>query len=205
MCFPSNSPPSNSHCEHSLPAGNIESNIASGIIKKQCLYLSACKLKGVSLLQLTTTWSMHCDVCTQDQEPECMKSACCLQVGVIGWGSQAPAQAQNMRDSFAAAGIDTKVSIGLREGSASRSEAIACNFTEEDGTLGDVFDVISRSDMVVLLISDGAQVRSLCKEYQNCVPHCMQDEQTIFAVCEPYATTCPFCSKFRHQKCSDPC
>ena len=33
----------------------------------------------------------------------------CAQVGVIGWGSQAPAQAQNLRDSFAAAGMDTKV------------------------------------------------------------------------------------------------
>lgn len=81
-----------------------------------------------------------------------------FQVGVIGWGSQAPAQAQNMRDSFAEAGMDVKVSIGLREGSASRTEAQACGFTEEAGTLGDVFDVISRSDMVVLLISDGAQV-----------------------------------------------
>jgi hypothetical protein len=30
-------------------------------------------------------------------------------VGVIGWGSQAPAQAQNMKDSFAEAGMDTKV------------------------------------------------------------------------------------------------
>lgn len=30
-------------------------------------------------------------------------------VGVIGWGSQAPAQAQNLRDSFAEAGMDTKV------------------------------------------------------------------------------------------------
>ncbi len=31
-------------------------------------------------------------------------------VGVIGWGSQAPAQAQNLMDSFAAAGMDVKVS-----------------------------------------------------------------------------------------------
>ena len=32
-------------------------------------------------------------------------------------------------------------------------------FTEANGTLGEVFDVISKSDMVVLLISDAAQVR----------------------------------------------
>ena len=31
------------------------------------------------------------------------------QVGVIGWGSQAPAQAQNLADSFKEAGMDTKV------------------------------------------------------------------------------------------------
>jgi ketol-acid reductoisomerase len=80
------------------------------------------------------------------------------QVGVIGWGSQAPAQAQNMRDSFKAAGLDIKVTIGLRPDSPSVTEAKACGFTKEDGTLGDVFDVISSSDMVVLLISDAAQV-----------------------------------------------
>jgi len=35
-------------------------------------------------------------------------------IGVIGWGSQAPAQAQNIRDSLDEAGVDIKVSIGLR-------------------------------------------------------------------------------------------
>jgi ketol-acid reductoisomerase len=81
------------------------------------------------------------------------------QVGVIGWGSQAPAQAQNMRESFAEAGLDIKVSIGLRSDSPSVAEAQACGFSKDDGTLGDVFDIISSSDLVVLLISDAAQVR----------------------------------------------
>ncbi len=81
------------------------------------------------------------------------------QVGVIGWGSQAPAQAQNMRDSFAEAGMDVKVVIGLRSDSPSMAEAEACGYSKTEGTLGDVFDVISSSDMVVLLISDAAQVR----------------------------------------------
>ena len=36
------------------------------------------------------------------------------QIGVIGWGSQGPAQAQNLRDSLE--GIDITVKIGLREG-----------------------------------------------------------------------------------------
>ena len=82
------------------------------------------------------------------------------QVGVIGWGSQAPAQAQNMRDSFKEAGMDVKVAIGLRSDSPSMGEAEACGFSKADGTLGDVFDIISSSDLVVLLISDAAQVCS---------------------------------------------
>lgn len=52
-----------------------------------------------------------------------------------------------------------QVSIGLRKGSPSEVEARACGFTEEAGTLGEVFDVIAESDFVILLISDGAQVR----------------------------------------------
>ena len=50
------------------------------------------------------------------------------------------------------------MSIGLRKGSPSEAEARACGFTEEAGTLGEVFDVIAESDLVILLISDGAQV-----------------------------------------------
>jgi ketol-acid reductoisomerase len=82
-----------------------------------------------------------------------------MQVGVIGWGSQAPAQAQNMRESFEAAGMDTKVTIGLRASSLSCDEARACGFTEDAGTLGEVFDVVSRADLVILLIADGAQAK----------------------------------------------
>ena len=35
-------------------------------------------------------------------------------IGVIGWGSQAPAQAQNLKDTIDGSGV--KVTIGLREG-----------------------------------------------------------------------------------------
>lgn len=31
-------------------------------------------------------------------------------IGVVGWGSQAPAQAQNLKDSISAAGLDIKAS-----------------------------------------------------------------------------------------------
>merc|ERR1712194_558934 len=81
------------------------------------------------------------------------------QVGVIGWGSQAPAQAQNMADSLKEAGADTKVVIGLREGSASFKEAKEVGFSEEEGTLGEMYEVIKNSDLVMLLISAAAQAK----------------------------------------------
>lgn len=75
-------------------------------------------------------------------------------LGVIGWGPQGSAQAQNLRDSF---GDTVKVAVGLRAGSASFAAARDAGFSEEDGTLGEMFDVIAASDMVLLLISDAAQ------------------------------------------------
>ncbi len=83
------------------------------------------------------------------------------QIGVIGWGSQGPAQAQNLRDSLE--GTDIRVKIGLREGSASMASAREAGFTEDGGTLGEMYSVISESDIVVLLISDAAQVENYKK------------------------------------------
>lgn len=77
------------------------------------------------------------------------------QIGVIGWGSQGPAQAQNLRDSLA--NTDVRVTVGLREGSSSFDAAREAGFSEADGTLGEMFDVIGGSDIVILLISDAAQ------------------------------------------------
>ncbi|MCL4240219.1 MAG: ketol-acid reductoisomerase, partial [Dehalococcoidia bacterium] len=77
------------------------------------------------------------------------------QIGVIGWGSQGPAQAQNLRDSLEGTGIVVKV--GLRPGSKSMDEARAAGFSEENGTLGEMFAVVAESDLVILLISDAAQ------------------------------------------------
>lgn len=78
------------------------------------------------------------------------------QIGVIGWGSQAPAQAQNLRDSLK--GLPIRVVIGLQGGSKSIPKAEAAGFTKESGTLGEMFGIISKSDLVILLISDAAQV-----------------------------------------------
>ncbi len=77
------------------------------------------------------------------------------QIGVIGWGSQGPAQAQNLRDSLQGTGI--KVKVGLRPGSSSMDDARKAGFNENDGTLGEMFAVIRESDLAILLISDAAQ------------------------------------------------
>ena len=76
------------------------------------------------------------------------------QIGVIGWSSQGPAQAQNLRESLE--DTDIRVKVGLRAGSSSAKEAEAVGLTEADGTLGEMYDVIRESDMSLLLISDAA-------------------------------------------------
>lgn len=79
------------------------------------------------------------------------------QIGVIGWGSQGPAQAQNLRDSLE--GTDIKVMVGLQPESKSFEKAAAAGFVIGglDATLGEMYKVISSSDLVILLISDAAQ------------------------------------------------
>ncbi|XP_059663236.1 ketol-acid reductoisomerase, chloroplastic-like [Cornus florida] len=92
------------------------------------------------------------------------------QIGVIGWGSQGPAQAQNLRDSLAEAKSNIVVKIGLRKGSRSFAEAHAAGFTEESGTLGDIWETISGSDLVLLLISDAAQADNYEKIFSHMKP-----------------------------------
>ncbi|XP_024359537.1 ketol-acid reductoisomerase, chloroplastic [Physcomitrium patens] len=87
--------------------------------------------------------------------PEAFKGI--KKIGVIGWGSQGPAQAMNIRDSLAEIKSDIVVKIGLRKGSKSCADARAVGFTEESGTLGDVLETVAESDLVLLLISDAAQ------------------------------------------------
>ncbi len=90
------------------------------------------------------------------------------QIGVIGWGSQGPAQAQNLKESLA--GTNVRVAVGLRHGSESMTEARAAGFTEKDGTLGDMFEVIRKSDLVILLISDAAQAQLYKKVFEALRP-----------------------------------
>ncbi|MFH7319058.1 ketol-acid reductoisomerase [Desulfurivibrio sp. D14AmB] len=90
------------------------------------------------------------------------------QIGVIGWGSQGPAQAQNLRDSLV--GTDIRVKIGLRAGSSSMAAARGAGFTEESGTLGEMHQVIRESEMVLFLISDAAQAEHYQEVFDNMKP-----------------------------------
>jgi ketol-acid reductoisomerase len=90
------------------------------------------------------------------------------QIGVIGWGSQGPAQAQNLRDSLAGTGI--KVKVGLRAGSSSMDDARKADFSEANGTLGEMFAVIKESDISLLLISDAAQAELYSKVFESLRP-----------------------------------
>ncbi|HEY6876057.1 MAG TPA: ketol-acid reductoisomerase [Candidatus Dormibacteraeota bacterium] len=90
------------------------------------------------------------------------------QIGVIGWGSQGPAQAQNLRESLA--GTDIRVAVGLREGSESFADARAAGFSEEDGTLGEMFEVIRGNDLTVLLISDASQAQLHARIFEALKP-----------------------------------
>ncbi|KAK9676979.1 hypothetical protein RND81_11G113700 [Saponaria officinalis] len=101
--------------------------------------------------------------------PEAFKGI--KKIGVIGWGSQAPAQAQNLKDSLAEAKSDIIVKIGLRKGSRSFAEARAAGFTEESGTLGEMWETISESDLVMLLISDSAQADNYEKVFSHMKPN----------------------------------
>jgi ketol-acid reductoisomerase len=85
------------------------------------------------------------------------------QIGVIGWSSQGPAQAQNLRESLE--GSDIRVKVGLREGSASMKHAAALGFTRENETLGEMYDVIRESEMSLLLISDAALAENYRKVF----------------------------------------
>ena len=72
------------------------------------------------------------------------------QIGIIGWGSQAPSQALNLRDSLNSIGSDIKIKVGLRENSNSLKQ-----ITEfETGTIN---EVLRESDFNIILISDYAQ------------------------------------------------
>jgi hypothetical protein len=62
---------------------------------------------------------------------EVFKSRGIQKIGVIGWGSQAPAQAQNLAETIEGSGISVK--IGLRKDSKSFKDAEAVGFSVAKG------------------------------------------------------------------------
>ena len=98
------------------------------------------------------------------------------KIVVVGWGSQGPAQAQNLRDSLV--GTDITVAVGLRKNSSSLDLARAAGFNEENNTLGEMFKMIRDADMVLLLTSDASQTqifkkvfKALKKDATLCLSH----------------------------------
>jgi len=87
------------------------------------------------------------------------------QIGVVGWGPQGRAQALNLRDSLAPYGI--RVAAGLRHGSSSAAHARDEGFTEESGTLTDMWTAVAESDLVLMLIADGAQAELYPRIFQR--------------------------------------
>jgi len=63
-----------------------------------------------------------------------------------------------LRESLEGTGV--KVKVGLRPGSSSVEDAEAAGFTEANGTLGEMYQVIGESDLVLLLIADAAQAEN---------------------------------------------
>src|ERR1700738_1185335 len=80
------------------------------------------------------------------------------QIGVIGWSSQGPAQAQNLRESLAGSGV--RVKGGLRAGSRSFPAREKARFSAVNGSAGEMYAVTAESDLVLLLISDAAQAEN---------------------------------------------
>lgn len=83
-------------------------------------------------------------------------------VGCIGWGSQGPAQAPNFDESLE--GVPgVKVMVGLQEGSSSFDKAAEAGFMASIGNAGEMYEVIGKSDLVLLLIKDAAQAENFPK------------------------------------------
>jgi ketol-acid reductoisomerase len=81
------------------------------------------------------------------------------QIAVLGWSSQGPAQAQNLRESLASVGSDTRIVVGLRPGSSNIKNAEAAGFDFESGTLMSVEEALGSSAMSLMLIADAAMAK----------------------------------------------
>lgn len=78
------------------------------------------------------------------------------EILVVGYKSQGPAHANNLRASAKEARLDTVVRVALRDPSDSRTEAEKDGFTAANGTLVTPEAGIPNADLVIMLIADGA-------------------------------------------------
>ena len=85
------------------------------------------------------------------------------QIGIIGWGSQGPAQAQNIRDSLYKIQLDIPIKIGLRPGSSSIKETEKLGFEVDN-----IENVLGSSDLNLLLTSDASQAENY-KYFFSCL------------------------------------
>ena len=76
-------------------------------------------------------------------------------VVVVGYASQGPAHANNLRNSLREAGSDVPVMVALREGSETRAIAESDGFTVENGTLVTPEEGLAIAGFVPMLIADG--------------------------------------------------
>jgi len=89
-------------------------------------------------------------------------------IGIIGWGSQASAQTLNIIDSLKDTYIDVRV--GLRENSTSINDVKKNGLTFKNDKLGEMYDVVAKSDLVICLVSDYAQVNIYQKLFKKMKP-----------------------------------
>ena len=87
-------------------------------------------------------------------------------IGVIGWGSQAPAQTLNLKDSLKNTYINIKV--GVRENSHSISNIKKSGIKENN--IGNIDNIVKDSDLILYLISDYAQVKTYKNLFKNIKP-----------------------------------
>ena len=94
------------------------------------------------------------DLATQQIVASTFEDAGIHEIAVLGWSSQGPSHAQNLRDTLRAAGSDANVIVGLREGSTSRQKAEALGFE-----VPTIEDAVGRAGLTLCLISDAAQTK----------------------------------------------
>lgn len=83
------------------------------------------------------------------------------QIGVTGWGFQGPTQGQNLKNPL----VEAKSVIVVKIAGAH-----AAGFIEENGTLGDIWETVLGSELVLLLISNDAQINNCERVFSHMKP-----------------------------------